>query len=343
MKILHIGSAGAIMIPFVEFVNQNFTPKEHVFMLNPEKGHSMPESENVFNLGKLPPAFRYFPRFWGMYRAEKIILHGIFDGRLLFLLMLQPWLLRKCHWAIWGGDLYDHQLREKNFKWKIREFFKKHTIRKFGHFITHIRGDYELAKKWYGAVGKWHDCFMYPSNLYRAYPVTPHPHDGINILLGNSASSSNNHLAALENLRSFAGDNIKIYCPLSYGDTVYGDEVAEAGKAIFGEKFIPIREFMPFENYIKLLSEIDVAIFNHNRQQGLGNITTLLGLGKTVYMRADTTTWHTLTHMGLALGDSQSLELRMLPSETAAANRTIIANRFSERVLINQFRTILED
>lgn len=343
MKILHIGSAGAIMIPFVEFVNQNFTPKEHVFMLNPEKGHSMPESENVFNLGKLPPALRYFPRIWGIYRAEKIILHGIFDGRLLFLLMLQPWLLRKCYWMIWGGDLYDHQLGQKDFKWKIREFFKKNTIRKFGHFITHIRGDYELAQQWYGAKGQWHDCFMYQSNLYREYPLTPKKHEGINILLGNSASRSNNHLDALEKLQPYSSENLRIYCPLSYGDNSYGDEVAKAGQAIFGEKFIPLRDFMPFERYIELLSDIDIAVFNHNRQQGLGNTTTLLGLGKKVYLRSDTTTWKTLIGMGLVLGDSQNLELRKLPPETSAANQAIIARRFSKSVLIDQFRSILED
>ena len=97
MKILHIGSAGAIMIPFVEFVNGNFAPRDHVFMLSPEKGHTMPEGENIINLGKLPPVLRYAPRLWGMYRAEKIILHGLFDSRLIFLLMLHPWLLKKCY------------------------------------------------------------------------------------------------------------------------------------------------------------------------------------------------------------------------------------------------------
>ena len=100
---------------------------------------------------------------------------------------------------------------------------------------------------------------------------------------------------------------------------------------------------MPFERYIELLSDIDIAVFNHNRQQGLGNTTTLLGLGKKVYLRSDTTTWKTLIGMGLVLGDSQNLELRKLPPETSAANQAIIARRFSKSVLIDQFRSILED
>lgn len=37
---------------------------------------------------------------------------------------------------------------------------------------------------------------------------------------------------------------------------------------------------MPFEEYLGLLAKIDIAILNHKRQQAMGNITTLLGLGK---------------------------------------------------------------
>lgn len=309
MKVLHIGSAGTIMIPFVKFVNQNFNPKNHVFMLDPEKGHDIPEEENVISLGRLPRILRHVPRLWGMYRAEKVILHGLFDSRLILLLMLQPWLLKKCYWTIWGGDLYDHQLGEKDLKWKLREFVKQRTIRKIGHFITHIHGDYELAQQWYGARGQWHECFMYPSNLYRECPITPKLHEGTNILLGNSASSTNNHLDALEKLRPFAGENIRIYCPLSYGDAAYGDKIATAGKEMFGDKFIALREFMPLDKYLELLTDIDVAVFNHNRQQGMGNITTLLGLGKIVYMRSNITSYEALQRLGIRVRDIDKFKI----------------------------------
>ena len=342
MKILHIGSAGAIMISFVRFVNQNFNPKNHVFMLGPEKGHAIPDEENVINLGKLPRVLRYAPRLWGMYCAEKIIFHGLFDPRLIFLLMLQPWLLKKCYWTIWGGDLYDHKLGEKNLKWKLREFVKQRTIRKIGHFITHIHGDYELAQQWYGAKGQWHECFMYPSNLYREYPITLKPHEGTNILLGNSASSSNNHLGALEKLHPFAGENILIYCPLSYGDAAYGERIAAVGKEMFGDKFIPLREFMPFDKYIELLAEIDVAVFNHNRQQGVGNITQLLGLGKKVYIRSDITTWDMLRALKVEIYDIDKFELLKISPELAKVQTNLIGNLFSVENLRLQWEEVYD-
>ena len=333
MKILHIGSAGAIMIPFVEFVKINFNTQEHVFMLSSENGHLMPEAENVINLGKLPRALRYAQWLREIYRAEKVILHGLFDSRLIFLLMLQPWLLQKCYWVIWGGDLYDHQLGQKNFKWKLKQFLKQRIVHKFGHFITHIRGDYELAKKWYGAKGQWHECFLYTSNLYRDYPIEPKPHDGIHILLGNSATPTNNHLDALEKLRPFAHENIKIYCPLSYGDASYGDFVERTGIAIFGTRFIALRDFMPFDKYLEFLSDIDIAIFNHNRQQGIGNITTLLGLGKTVYMNRMVTSFRTFQHLGIEIGDIENFSVSHKYNSKNAAKVTeyFSLNRLKEQ------------
>ena len=35
------------------------------------------------------------------------------------------------------------------------------------------------------------------------------------------------------------------------------------GKELFGEKFFPIFDFMPFENFMKLLGQIDLALFAH--------------------------------------------------------------------------------
>lgn len=343
MKFLHIGSAGAIMIPFVDFVNKNFFPQEHIFLLNPQKNHKMPEANNIYKSTKFPRILIYTSGLWKMYRAKKIFLHGLFDIRLIAILMLQPWLLKKCHWVIWGGDLYDHQFGDKSLIWKTKEFFKKYIIRRFGHLITHIQGDYEFAQKWYGARGQWHNCFMYPSNIYRDCSIAPQAHDGINILLGNSASRTNCHVDALDKLLPFAQQNIRIYCPLSYGDIAYGDEIATLGTQMFGNKFIPLREFMSLKDYFEFLSNIDIAFFNNNRQQGMGNIIVLLGMGKTVYVRSDTTTWQTLTGMGVVLADTKSLELRQLPSETSTANRNIITSRFSESVLIDQFHAILEN
>jgi hypothetical protein len=52
--------------------------------------------------------------------------------------------------------------------------------------------------------------------------------------------------------------------------------VARVGAELFGEKFVPLCEFMPFINYTELLAEIDIAMFNEARER---EITVLDRLG----------------------------------------------------------------
>ncbi|MCR5605353.1 MAG: TDP-N-acetylfucosamine:lipid II N-acetylfucosaminyltransferase, partial [Treponema sp.] len=120
-----------------------------------------------------------------------------------------------------------------------------------------------------------------------------------NILLGNSASRENNHLDALDFLSKFADDNIKIYCPLSYGDTEeYKKEVIEKGTSILKNKFEPVIKFMPSEEYADFFSKMNVAIFNNNRQQAMGNITLASFLGCKVYLKQNTTMWRQYVEIG---------------------------------------------
>lgn len=344
--ILHVVSLEKFIPPFIEFLGEHFDLSHHRFWLKGDRNkYPYQDNQSTYqvNPGVLGYLHGYLKLIVDLNNANKIILHNLFDIKIVFLLVCMPWLLKKSYWVIWGADLYVHQVTKKKWRWHRNEWIRRFAISRLGHFITHIRGDYELAQNWYGARGQWHECFMYTSNLYRDYPIEPKPHDGIHILLGNSATSTNNHLDALEKLRPFAHDNIKIYCPLSYGDASYGDLVERAGVAIFGSNFIPLRDFIPFERYLELLSDIDIAVFNHNRQQGMGNITTLLGMGKTVYIRSDISSWTTLNKMGLVLGDTLTSDFRKLPKETILANRAIVAKSFSERALIHQLSMIFEN
>lgn len=337
-KILHLfGWDKKFVLPFIDFVDDHFDRCEHRFIVHGgAQADDIPQDKGITHYPSLLKSA--LPVMAEIRSARKVILHGLFSSHLLYLLMLQPWLLKKCYWTIWGGDLYIHQTDFKDWRHAKNEWCRRFVISRVGHFITHIRGDYELAQQWYGAQGQWHECFMYPSNLFKWYSIESSPHEGTNILLGNSATPSNNHFEAMEKLRPFANQNIRIYCPLSYGDAAYGDQVEAAGKRIFGDKFIPLREFMLLEKYLELLSEIDVAIFNHNRQQGMGNATMLLGLGKDLYLQKTTTQWGFFKSIGVAI---RSIDDFDLPSKGRnRANVEIIKRYFSEKKLIMQLSKI---
>jgi hypothetical protein len=303
MKIMHLMAYEKFTEPYIKFINDNFDSNDHLFFLYGEnENYVVTKYQNVIKLNMK----NFFSFTKSLYKSKKIIIHGLFfNKKLSFIFISQPWLLNKSYWVIWGGDLYHYLFKEKGFKTNINEFVRGIIIRKVSGLITHIKGDYELAKMWYGAEGNYYYSFMYPSNLFHEHPtVNTINNDTVYILIGNSADSSNEHVEIFHLLEKFKNKDIKIICPLSYGQSEYREYILDEGNNIFGDKFIPLTEFLSFNDYMDILSKVEIAIFNHKRQQALGNILNLLGLGKKVYIRNDITTWKFCIEHHLKVSDT---------------------------------------
>lgn len=344
-KFVHIGHACTFMSPFIELVKNDFDFESHLFYLTlgTTKYKTLP-SPNI-KLAKrtfFGRAKYYLGISIKMHQAEKIMLHGLFDYKTITLLFFMPWLLKKCYWVIWGGDLYCYQLNEKSWDCRVKEFLRKKVIKKIGHLVTYIKGDYKLAQQWYGAQGQYHECFMYPSNLYQEYTIPDKVHEGINIQVGNSADPSNNHLEVFKQLEKFRKHNVTIYVPLTYGSDVYADEIIKEGEKIFGNKFIALTEHVPFHQYLEFLGSVDIAIFNHKRQQAMGNTITLLGLGKKVYIRSDVTQWSFFKDHDITVYDVGNINIDMLDVESLMENRDKVRNVFSQEKYIKQLREVFK-
>lgn len=331
-KILHISGCDKFIPPFIQFVKDNFEFSQHEFLLS----GGMAEEELIkapnVHFAKRSVTGRlkhYLQAVIKMHQADKVILHGLFDINLVFMLFWMPWLLKKCHWVMWGGDLYVYQLGERNWKWKVREFFRRPVIKRIGHLVTYIKGDVDLARKWYGAKGQYHECIMYLSNVYKALDIPVKTTSIINIQVGNSADPSNNHIEVLEKLLPYKDEDICIYVPLSYGNQEHAGKVIAQGRKLFGDKFVPLTEFMPFDEYLSFLGKIDIAIFNHKRQQAMGNTITLLGLGKVVYLCSDTTQWSFFKKYDIQVFNVNSIRL-VVDSFDFEINKSKIKSFFSK-------------
>ena len=201
-----------------------------------------------------------------------------------------------------------------------------------------------MVKKWYKTQGKIHNCFMYSGNLFKEISIfnKGNSESTINIMIGNSADPSNNHIEILLELSKFKEKDIIIYAPLSYSDITNAKLVAEKGKVMFGDKFIPLTEFMDNEKYIQFLNNIDVAVFAHNRQQAMGNIISLLGMGKKVYMRKDITPWALFSDIGVKVFDFDNIDLVTINNKVKKENVKIIKSYFSEDRYISQLETLFK-
>lgn len=337
-KILHIGSAEKFMPSFIELVQDNFDFNCHEFCLSKGMAEKDIQSSNNIHLlaneKKSSRLKHYTQVLIKMHQADKIILHSLADNTIVKLLFFAPWLLKKCHWVIWGNDLYTYKFGKQNRRWHVREFYRRPVIKQMGYLVSYMQGDIDLAREWYGAKGKYKECLMYTSNIYKSVAVTPRANTAINIQLGNSANSTNNHIEILEKLATFTNEDFCVYTPLSYSDQNHAKKVIKRGHELLSDKFCPMTDFMLFNDYLTFQGTIDIGIFNNSRQQALGNIITLLGLGKTVYMRDNTSQWRLFKDKGLSIYNIQNLN--NLEYHYHEDNVALVKQYFSKETLRNQ-------
>lgn len=350
-KILHVAFLDKFIPGFIEVIDQHFAEQKHtIFTLGNKAKYPYESSSRTIHFSTAKNIACICKLIFQLHKNDKVILHGLFSPILVIMLCFMPWLHKKLYWIIWGGDLYYHKLAVKNSRYHIVEVFRKFLISRLVGFITYVEGDYSNAKNWYHARGKLYECIMYKSNIYSGEVLTEdnltqinvQNSAKVNIQVGNSADPTNNHQQVFEKLMKLDLQNQvgKIYCPLSYGNPLYASEIKKLGEAIFGDKFYPLMDFMPSEQYNQILDEVDIAIFAHNRQQAMGNTINLLGRGKTVFLRDDTSSYSLFTKLGIKVCSLDNLSLDVLPREVAIANNRRVRNYFSEDNLVKQLKNI---
>ncbi len=340
MKILHIIVLDKVIPPFIKFINENFNPNEHIFVMigKPRSDYGMDLNvKNVYWMDKKSKIFE-FEKY--LYKAEKIIFHGLWDERVLKLLAVQPWLLKKSYWVMWSGDFYFPEEQSR---------LRKYIIKNISNVITYIDGDVEYIKKYYKAEPKrYYKCFMYVNNVFdesKYKDCQKIKKDEIWILVGTSASKPNRHEFAFNKLSKIELKDlkVKVIVPLSYGDPEYRNKILKIGKEIFGNNFYPLLELMPYEDYLNILYNIDIALFAHNRQEGMGNLIQLLGLGKKVYLNPETSQWNLCQNLGIKVYNiNGDLDLTM-NSEELENNKSIVKEVFSFKNLKAQLKEIFDE
>jgi len=158
------------------------------------------------------------------------------------------------------------------------------SLKRVDYFSSPIEEDYHLLKWAHGRrFGAKYAQLNYGS-VEKTFLTGPDRPLGEDILVGNSATPTNNHLEAFELLATLGVGNRKVFVPLNYGDDAYRDAVLKAGAHLLGDAFQPILEFLPLAKYNELISHCSIVIMNHRRQQALGNICTMLYRGAKVFL-----------------------------------------------------------
>lgn len=213
--------------------------------------------------------------------ADKILLHSIAFGNTIKE-KLSQWVNEfgnKMVWLSWGGDCnYRNDTHVINILNKIKCSYTCQAM-------------VDIIWRNYGVKANSDYCHL--SYCYIPYDKISDIHckksECRHILLGHSAAKFVNHILGLDLLYQWRNENIRIYCPLSYGaydaDSFdYRNLVIEKGREMFGNKFIPMLDFMEIYQYYDFLDAIDVAIFPMQKMAAGTTLTYLAAHNKKIYL-----------------------------------------------------------
>lgn len=283
----------------------------------------------------------YYKLFFSIRKYEKIVIHGVFDPFLSLVLLLNFLSFKKYYWVLWGGDMYSLIESEQIKINSISDFIRYLLISRIENVLTYIYGDYEIVKNKFNSKAKFCECLMYPSNTFESNKFQNKSLKK-RVLIGNSADKKNNHYKIIDKLYPFKKLNIEVYCPLSYGPTEHAKNVVDYGLKKLGKQFIPMNKFLPLNDYKKFLNSIDIAIFAHDRQQGMGNLITLLGSGATVFLGENISTYKFFKNLKINVNSFEKFIFKEISIQEKNNNIKIVSERFTLKILTENWKKIYE-
>ncbi|MFA6400492.1 MAG: TDP-N-acetylfucosamine:lipid II N-acetylfucosaminyltransferase [Salinivirgaceae bacterium] len=271
----------------------------------------------------------------------------------------------------WGGDIYNEfVLAPKLFLPKTEMFILKNTNRGIKNKLSNIYGKFKLPfkrRQYRLVLQKIAFCstiipleferlkslpyfnakqihFNYNINVFLKEDERNLIRNEQQILVGNSATYTNNHIDIFNILSKIKLDNKKIIVPLSYGsDEIYKAAVINEGNKLFGSNFEPIVNFMPIQKYEELLARCEYAFFYFLRQQAMGNIITLIMQGTKIYLSKNNVIYNYLTNIGIKVFSIEQLleenkELIPLSNEDKINNQKIILSEYGKDAILQRAR-----
>lgn len=348
--IFHIFPREKFTVEYIKRINRLYNPQEHFFLVygdgNGEffdksimQQNNVAYSHMLYEFDKIETYF---------CNASCIILHSLpFQYCNLKLIWdLQKKYSKRLAWVLWGGDLYDAYKYNRGIGvFKLKPIFTEILRIKIINSIYMIVSgcDFEELKKRY-KTNAIQSTAQYDYKMIK-FSDSKEQSDKINVMIGHSATNTCRHLETFNLLKRYSG-KINVFCPLSYpaDNTRYINKVEEAGRRIFGESFHAIKDFMNYDEYVAFLNKMDIAVFNNSRQQGMGNITSLLLLGKKVYLSNDNTIRFIYKNSDYDIYSVDDIEkdnfLEPLTEEQRESNRKKIEYKFSDENFMNEWNTI---
>lgn len=267
----------------LQFAKKSNTKNANIMFIDDAHIHSSFLQDDSINCNTL---FENGSVYRSLEASYRIFLHSAFYSEYIISLLqkLHQHLFDKMTWVCWGDD---------SFCFHIKDVIVSDILQRVGRAVA-LKYRVGMIKKNYGIVAQ-----PIGRGIYSYLPKTivfgdkeKYLHDTVNIMVGHGPIESDCSEYALEILGKFSGDNIKIICPLSTeGVSFYDKEkekIIKKGQKIFGEKFVPITDFMGLSEYYNFLAfNVDILVNAMTVLQSVTTLTFASCFGKKIFLREE--------------------------------------------------------
>ena len=214
-------------------------------------------------------------------------------------------------WVVWGSDLFEPLLGSKGYKlyldksslylerskyeplfiYKIHIIVKNFiickvitkAINKISNLATTTDSTFKLFLNYFPSCHiRKKEIFYYPIEKMLIDDAREKYVSGMDVWINNAAHRNGNHVYIFDLIKAYNNNNIHV--PLSYGIVEYANYVSEKGYVLLGEKFKPMMNFIPRNEYYNKFLNSNSFIFGHLRSCAFGNVLIAIYLGGKVFL-----------------------------------------------------------
>lgn len=210
-------------------------------------------------------------------------------------------------------------------------------------FCSGIDVEYQLiraANPWFKPESFFWSYLTFEDDLMLTIEVGDE--EKVDLLAGNSASPSNNHVELFESIaRHIDLTGRQVFVPLSYGDPRYRDLVIGMGEKILGTHFKPLTEFIPPAEYNRLVGSCGFMLMNQLRQQAVGNLCLAARAGSKIFLDPRNPLFSWFTNRGITIGDVNRPDTIPLTAEQRRAGQAVIEFHWSRQQQRERTRSLV--
>lgn len=177
----------------------------------------------------------------------------------------------------------------------LKNIAYKKMLKRVNYISTVLPNEYELIKQ-NNKTNADFLHFKYISKVFMTAEIKKNEL-GDMVLLGNSATETNNHLDILKILDDIKFDTSRLLIPLNYGNKKYGNMINSYCQEK-DMKAVVLLDFMDFDKYVALLNSCSYCIIGCVRQQAVGNIILMLLRGVKLFLYKDSVIFKYLISRG---------------------------------------------